>query len=644
MTSSPSSPSGRVPPSAIWNNNGNKHNASLHHHSRSPLEVAAAAAITSSIAEETEQQDDRVALLRMPPPSSDGFDEDGDDGGGFNEEEKKDGGNNHYRYGHSDNNHGGSVSNPLHSPVDNGSSTSFPVATGNHDSSSSSALASAASNATASVFGLPSYLTRSLPSTSLLMKRLGRILAISSTAIFLLVVFPLLCRSAIRDYRQGKTDFAAFYSAAGFVVITLVLSFREILSHLHNWYAPDVQKFVVRILFMVPLYSVQSWLSLRFHGPARVYIDTVRDLYEAYVIQSFVYYLIELLGGEDRMADVLSRKDPHLGGHGALMSRCLRRWTMGRQFLLRIKHGVLQYVVVKTVMTLLTTFLFLPCNWYGEGTFSWNYAYVYITTILNVSVCYALYCLVKLFHAVKSDLRSPVNWHPVGKFLCVKGVVFFTWWQGVGIYFLRSHGVIGDVGSWSGDDVAGGIIDYLVCVEMVFFAVAHMFTFTYKEYLPEGMEEKKKSGAVGWLFEGVDKRRRRKTGRGKGPRSYTTLDGWNNGDRRPQASSPSALQSALLDEDEEVTPCIDEDGNIAESSYLAPAPSSGFSKLEDPLSLREALWSSTVPRETYDDIRRLGGGLVGHNQEERMGGGRGENSGIDIGLTSLGSLNNAESI
>jgi len=404
-----------------------------------------------------------------------------------------------------------------------------------------------------------------------------------------------------------------------------VLSFREILSHLYNWYAPDVQKFVVRILFMVPLYSVQSWLSLRFHGPARVYINLMRDLYEAYVIQSFVYYLIELLGGEDRMADLLSRKEAHFGSHGKVMSKILPRWRMGKDFLLKIKHGVLQYVVVKTVMTLLTTFVFLPSGWYGEGTFSWNSAYVYITTILNISVMYALYCLVKLFHAVKSDLRSPVNWHPVGKFLCVKGVIFFTWWQGVGIYFLRSHGFIGDVGSWSGDDVAGGIIDYLVCVEMVFFAVAHMFTFTYKEYLPEGMEEKKKSGVVGWLFDGIDKRRR--------VGSSSTLNGNN---QQP------ALQSALLrgDEEEEVIPCIDENGNIAESSYRPPASSSsGFSKLEDPLSLREALWSSTVPRETYDDIKRLGYGQGSFG----LGQGRGEGggTGIDISLTSL---NNAESI
>lgn len=120
---------------------------------------------------------------------------------------------------------------------------------------------------------------------------------------------------------------------------------------------------------MVPLYSVQSWLSLRFHGPARVYIDTLRDLYEAFVIQSFVYYLIELMGGEERLAELLARKEDRLGGHGVVMGKVFRmeRWRMGKEFLFKVKHGVLQYVVVKTILTLLTTFVFLPSGWYGEG-------------------------------------------------------------------------------------------------------------------------------------------------------------------------------------------------------------------------------------------------------------------------------------
>lgn len=451
---------------------------------------------------------------------------------------------------------------------------------------------------------------------------------------------------------------AAFYSAASYVVITLVLSVRGILSHLHNWYAPTVQKFVVRILFMVPLYSVQSWLGLRFHGPAlHIYIVTVRELYEAYVIQSFVYYLIELLGGEERMSDILSRKDPSLGCHSPrLLSMAVpwlrHPWSMGTDFLHKIKQGVLQYVVVKTVLTLLTTFVLLPSGWYGEGTFGWTSAYAYVTTVLNLSVLYAMYCLVKLFHAVKSDLRHPVNWHPVGKFLCVKGVIFFTFWQDVGINFLRSHGFIADLGNWSGDEVAGGVIDYLICIEMVFFSIGHLFTFTYKEYLPEGMDDEGgrtfSGGVFGWLFEGIDKRRWR--------RRDMMLHG-----EESLNDGRSTLQSALISrggrddnriddvDDEDIVPCIDEDGNIVEESYRYRASlSSGFSKLEDPLSLREALWSSTVPRETIDDIKRLGvvsggggGGGLGHVHNGIVGLGYGGGPALNISLTSL---NHAESI
>ena len=164
---------------------------------------------------------------------------------------------------------------------------------------------------------------------------------------------------------------------------------------------PNVQKYVVRILWMVPLYAIQSWLSLRFRD-ARIYIDTVRDLYEAYVISSFLYYLIELLGGQDALVRTLhakARSDPetaqHLGDHGAILNMVLEPWNLGVEFMLQCKHGVLQYVVVKTVATILT-FAFQFMDVYGEGLFEWNVAYPYLAFCLNCSVMYALYCLVKL--------------------------------------------------------------------------------------------------------------------------------------------------------------------------------------------------------------------------------------------------------
>jgi hypothetical protein len=171
---------------------------------------------------------------------------------------------------------------------------------------------------------------------------------------------------------------------------------------------------------------------------------------------------------------------------------------------------------------------------------------------------YALYCLVIFFHAVNEELRHPVDWHPLGKFLCIKGVVFFTWWQGVIIFYLRDHGIIDRMGAWSSIDVANGLIDYCIVIEMVGFAIAHSYTFTYTEYLPG---------------------------------------------RLPPPSSAQASVANAEDGDD------DDDLNGEAPSrrhpYRPPAT------LHRPMKFRDALWSSTVPHETIQDIQRLRAGIDG---------------------------------
>jgi hypothetical protein len=82
--------------------------------------------------------------------------------------------------------------------------------------------------------------------------------------------------------------------------------------------------------------------------------------------------------------------------------------------MLQCKHGVLQYVLFKTIATLLTYFFELTGT-YREGTFSWTAAYPYMCFFQNISVMYALYSLVMLYSAVKEELEHPVDWRPLGK-------------------------------------------------------------------------------------------------------------------------------------------------------------------------------------------------------------------------------------
>lgn len=247
-----------------------------------------------------------------------------------------------------------------------------------------------------------------------LIRPFGNYLAYS-TLFTMLVLVPLVVYRALSD---NKFDKAAYRSAVVMVSGTIILSFRLVYLHLTHWYMP-LQKFVVRILFMVPLYALISYLSLRFHV-YRVYMGTLRDFYEAFVIASFVYYLIELLGGDQNLVVLLREKDPELGRHKFPLSYAFNDWEMGEEFMLNCKHGALQYVVFKTMATV-TTFVCEFAGVYGEGQFSLDTAYPYLCFFQNLSVMYALYCLVLFFHAVNEELRFPINWHPLGKFLCIKG-------------------------------------------------------------------------------------------------------------------------------------------------------------------------------------------------------------------------------
>eukprot|EP00519_Triparma_laevis_P013230 CAMPEP_0182491128 /NCGR_PEP_ID=MMETSP1321-20130603/714_1 /TAXON_ID=91990 /ORGANISM="Bolidomonas sp., Strain RCC1657" /LENGTH=394 /DNA_ID=CAMNT_0024693385 /DNA_START=245 /DNA_END=1429 /DNA_ORIENTATION=+ len=310
-----------------------------------------------------------------------------------------------------------------------------------------------------------------------LMEKVAHFLAVS-TFLSLLVLIPVITVQALKD-KNTSNDHVAFYSSACFVGLTMPISIYGIYGHLSNYNQPKIQKYVVRILWMVPLYSLQSWLGLRFHDSS-VWIESLRDMYESYTLASFLYYLIEVLGGEEEITrTLLDMPEQTYGKHGRFMSLFFTDWS-GSLFLGRCKWGVLQYVVVK-VFCVFLTILCEAAGTYGNGEFSLTSGYFYVTFVANVSQCLALYVLVKLFYAVKVSLLA-IGAKPYGKFACVKGVVFFTWWQGVGIAVLQNYGIIHERGTWSQDDVADGLQDYLITVEMLFFAVAHMYTFSYTEY------------------------------------------------------------------------------------------------------------------------------------------------------------------
>jgi len=94
-----------------------------------------------------------------------------------------------------------------------------------------------------------------------------------------------------------------------------------------------------------------------------------------------------------------------------------------------------------------------------------------------------MYCLVLFYKATHEELKSI---KPFGKFLCIKLVVFASFWQGVLIAILVKVGIISSKHSWdfyTVEDVANGIQNFIVCIEMFIFAIAHYYVFSHDPYI-----------------------------------------------------------------------------------------------------------------------------------------------------------------
>jgi hypothetical protein len=285
-------------------------------------------------------------------------------------------------------------------------------------------------------------------------------------------------------YRHGRSrHLIGWFSAGGFVALTFVISIRQIVMHLLNWRVPGIQKYIVRILWMVPLYSVESWLALRFRWIA-VYIETFRECYEAYVIYNFLHYIIALLGEESQLILILKSKPRERGVHTFPFNYLFGSdmWVPGQELLTKSKIGVLQYVIIKNISAIIV-FILQSMHMYEEGHFKWNKGYGYISVINFMSQLVALYCLAYFYNATKENLAP---FKPFGKFLCVKMVVFFTWAQSILISILVS-GKLSNAdpegsGSWTGEQISKGLQDFTICIEMFIFALAFNWAYPYQDF------------------------------------------------------------------------------------------------------------------------------------------------------------------
>ncbi|KAL8609176.1 hypothetical protein ACOMHN_062417 [Nucella lapillus] len=302
--------------------------------------------------------------------------------------------------------------------------------------------------------------------------------------ICLIVALPL-CIVELEN-EGAPTYLEAWFIGGLFVMMAVPISFWSILQHLVYYTQPDLQRHIVRVLWMVPVYALNAWFALRFPAAA-IYLDTLRECYEAYVIYNFMRYLLNFLYREHPDLEQILERRRRVKHFFPFC--CLPPWPRGRVYLNRCKHGVLQYTVVRPAMTILALLCELIGK-YDEGNFNFSSGWSYIAIINNASQVWAFYSLILFYMGTKEEL-APIN--PVPKFLCVKAVVFLSFWQSLVIAALVNLDVIPSSGTWvfydSVEEVATGLQDFLVCVEMFVAALAHCYAFPHQPFA-EGVGER----------------------------------------------------------------------------------------------------------------------------------------------------------
>lgn len=270
------------------------------------------------------------------------------------------------------------------------------------------------------------------------------------------------------------------WSLSGFLaMIATMLSVWLIYKHFLHYTKPLYQRHITRILCMVPIYSITSWMTFRYIEHLTTF-EFIRGIFESIVIHEFFELMMRYLGDNDEeQLRVLKSK----GTRKLPPPMCCLQFTPNSLlFLNDCRIGTMQYALIRPMTTILALVLESIGLYCPEST-DLRTARPYLTLINCGSTAIAMFSLLTLYLTIRDDIKEHTL---VTKFLSVKFVIFLTFWQSIIIGALTHLSMIHSTESWSATGIAVGIQSFLICIEMVFASLWHMSDkcFGYSEYKP----------------------------------------------------------------------------------------------------------------------------------------------------------------
>ncbi|POW07888.1 hypothetical protein PSTT_07923 [Puccinia striiformis] len=272
--------------------------------------------------------------------------------------------------------------------------------------------------------------------------------------------------------------------AGSMSILSIIISAYTIHQHATHYHRPLEQRQIIRIILMPPVYgkitllpahalmtkeayitrstAVISFFSYRFFR-AFTYYHLVETVYEAFAIGAFLFLLVQYIGNAPASQRVILSNAPKAS---VPFPFCFWRYRPSKPYFLHaIKWLVLQYCIFRPLITIVG--IICEAN------------HVLCATQYSVYFCSSLSGSMVFYTVTKIHLKGQ---SPLAKFLTIKGIVFFTFYQGFVFSILEKHEVIKGSLYWTSTNVSEGLQALCTTIEMVVFSIIMIFSFSADSY------------------------------------------------------------------------------------------------------------------------------------------------------------------
>eukprot|EP00732_Lithocolla_globosa_P002566 Lithocolla_globosa_v1_NODE_1721_length_2379_cov_10.167384.p1 type:complete len:401 gc:universal NODE_1721_length_2379_cov_10.167384:640-1842(+) len=268
-----------------------------------------------------------------------------------------------------------------------------------------------------------------------------------------------------------------FWLALQWALVGTIITLYSVYDHLKNYTSPVLQRDVIKILLLIP---VLLWTALfSVHSPHVVkYLDMVVVCYEAFVLAAFFNLVVDLLGGENQ---VCNHFRVHHQETRLRYFVCMKRMNFKQPEVvhLNLKKGILLFVVLMPIVSLVMTLLFLIDAFFVplpvETIFSYGY-----NTFQGACVIISLVYFFQFHKLIKSDPNCEL-FRVSTKFNLIRFAIFLIFFQSLLVLLLYS--LFGKLLDQALDGLHGNDIKYsLIVVEMTLIACANLIVFPSTDY------------------------------------------------------------------------------------------------------------------------------------------------------------------